>query len=357
VTNPQRYLLRMCIFLVVILGISASLFQTLYFAFLSNMVINSIILTALVIGIIFIIRQNLRLIPEFQWMMSLQQSSMTTGSPAGSTMNRRRASSIKPRLLATVAVLMNDPNGAMSLSAQNLRSVLDGVAVRLDESREISRYMIGLLVFLGLLGTFWGLLTTVSSVGQVVSGIDTSTSNFDAMMAELKSGLNAPIAGMATAFSSSLFGLAGSLIIGFLDLQLGQASGRFFNDVEDWLSKSIHFDMVQEKGFRATSSPEFITGLSEAAANKMQELARTVAAGEKERAELSHHLRQLTATLTKLHDGLSRDALMAENIANLEASLQNLAREMKEDRAEMNDTIKMELRALSEALLAANKKG
>ena len=361
-TNPQRYLLRMCLFLVVIIGIGASLYQTLYFAFMSNMVINSIILTALVIGVIFIIRQNLRLIPEFQWMMSFQQLGQQSGQQAGQpssskTMSRRRASSIKPRLLATVAVLMNDPNGAASLSAQNLRSVLDGVAVRLDESREISRYMIGLLVFLGLLGTFWGLLITVSSVGQVVSGIDTTTSNFDAMMVELKSGLNAPISGMATAFSSSLFGLAGSLIIGFLDLQLGQASGRFFNDVEDWLSKSIHFDMAQDKGFRATSSPEFITGLSEAAANKMQELARTVAAGEKERAELSHHLRQLTATLTKLHDGLSRDALMAENIANLEASLQNLAREMKEDRAEMNDTIKMELRALSEALLAANKKG
>ena len=347
-TNPKRYLFRMAIFTVLVMVMAALLWSPLQFAFLSNVVINSVILAALLIGIIFSFRQTLRLLPEHQWMQDTQRRGAGSAS----------SSSVRPSLLATVAVVMADEGKPTSLSAQNLRSILDGVAVRLDESREISRYMIGLLVFLGLLGTFWGLLTTVQSVGNVVGGIDTSNSNIDAMMAELKDGLNAPIAGMATAFSSSLFGLGGSLILGFLDLQLGQAAGRFFTDVEDWLSKSVNFEAGSDPLFTGTASPEFSAGLTEAAANKMQALAKAVAAGEQDRADVATRLRELTTMLAKLHDGLSRDALMAENIANLDASIQNLAREIKSDRQELNDTISMELRALSKALMvAANKKG
>jgi hypothetical protein len=333
----------MIVFLIVIFGLGFSLFPSLKFAFISNVVINSVILAALMVGILFIMRQCLRLLPEHRWMLDIQRSSGDMPS------------TIRPSLLATVAVMMSDDNSKpTSMSAQNLRSVLDGVAVRLDESREISRYMIGLLVFLGLLGTFWGLLTTVQSVGDVVGGIDTSQSNIDAMMNELKHGLNAPIAGMATAFSSSLFGLGGSLILGFLDLQFGQASGRFYTDVEDWLSKSIHFDAAHKAD---APNPALITGLSEAAANKMQQLAKAVAASQKDQGNVAANLKDLTAILTKLHDGLSRDALVAENLINLEASIQNLAREMKTDRVELNDTIAMELRALSKAITIIKKKG
>ncbi len=342
-TNPQRYFFRMLVFLVLIIALATSLYPPLKFAFFSNVVINSIILAALLIGVVFTLRQCLRLVPEHQWMRQVQRSD--TG-----------VSTIRPSLLATVAV-MRTSGGDASLSAQNLRSVLDGVAVRLDESREISRYMIGLLVFLGLLGTFWGLLATVQSVGNVVGGIDTAQSNIDAMMTELKDGLNAPIAGMATAFSSSLFGLAGSLILGFLDLQLGQASGRFYTDVEDWLSKSIHFNAAKDD-----ANPALAAGLSITAADKMHELAKVVTKGEKDRADLADSLKALTTILTKLHhdqsrDGLSRDALMAENITNLEASLDNLAREMKADRSALNDTISMEIRALSKAIMVMMKKG
>lgn len=345
-TDPRRYLIRMVIFTVLVAGLGIMLAEPLKFAFLSNVVINSVILAALLIGIAFSFRQTLRLLPEHRWMQETQRRGKGGGS------------SIRPSLLATVSVVMADDGKPASISAQNLRSILDGVAVRLDESREISRYMIGLLVFLGLLGTFWGLLTTVQSVGNVVGGIDTSSNNIDGMMAELKDGLNAPIAGMATAFSSSLFGLGGSLVLGFLDLQLGQAAGRFFTDVEDWLSKSVNFEAGSDPLFSGNiaASPEFSAGLTEAAANKMQALAKAVAAGEQDRADMATRLRELTTILNKLHDGLSRDALMAENIANLDASIQNLAREIKSDRQELNDTISMELRALSKALMATRKK-
>lgn len=341
-TNSRHYLFRMILFLIAVFGVGYTLFPSLKFAFFSNVVINSSILAALLIGILFILQQTLRLGPEYRWLVNREKIH-------GETAIKR------PSLLATVAVMLSDDQRG-TLSAQNLRSVLDGVAIRLDESREISRYMIGLLVFLGLLGTFWGLLITVQSVGTVVGSIDTSQSNIDVMMGELKKGLNAPIAGMATAFSSSLFGLGGSLILGFLDLQFGQASGRFYTDVEDWLSKSVDFNIPQE--FRSDpASPALISGLSEAAANKMLELAKTVAAGEKDRVSLTANLENLTSTLSKLHDGLSRDALTAENLARLEASLQALGREMKTDRSELNDTISMELRALSKALTTIMKKG
>ena len=335
-TNPQRYLFRMFVFLLVIAGIGFGLYQPLSFAFYSNVVINSIILAVLLIGIIFIVRQNFRLIPEHRWIKAMQRR---TDAPPPAW---------KPSLLATIAVMLAERrDGHTSLSAQNLRSVLDGVAVRLDENREVSRYLIGLLVFLGLLGTFWGLLLTVQSVGQVIDSIETTSGSFDTMLTELKDGLNTPISGMATAFSSSLFGLAGSLVLGFLDLQLGQASSRFFNDVEDWLSKSIHF---ADSSHSHNASPELVAGLSESAADKMQELAKSMAANQHNQADTNAQLHALTMTLNKLTSALQQDNMLSENIANLDSALQHLAHEMKNDRAAMNDAISLELRALSKTL-------
>ena len=227
---PTRYIIRMIVFLMVIATIVGLLYSPLSWAFFGNPVINGIILMALIIGIGFIFRQTIRLLPEYRWMRIMRSGNIGSGMR------------VKPSLLATVAVMFSDENRLTNnMSAQSMRSVLDGVAVRLDESREISRYLIGLLVFLGLLGTFWGLLETIQAVGFVVSGIDTQTADFGKLMQEFKSGLDAPLSGMATAFSSSLFGLAGSLILGFLDLQLGQASSRFYSDLEDWLSTMARF--------------------------------------------------------------------------------------------------------------------
>ena len=118
----------------------------------------------------------------------------------------------------------------------SMRSLLDSLASRLDEARDISRYLVGLLIFLGLLGTFWGLLETVTSVGDAIQALDVTSTESGTVFEELKSGLERPLAGMGLSFSSSLFGLAGSLILGFLDLQASQAQNRFYNDLEDWLS-------------------------------------------------------------------------------------------------------------------------
>ena len=228
-TDPRSYMLRMAVILLVTFVIIGLLFGQLSEAFAGNFALNSVIVATALIGVAFIFRQTWRLVPEAKWLSEIQKTN---------TISR---SAPRPVLLATVHVMLSDASEEGQLSALSLRSVLDGVAARLDEAREISRYFIGLLVFLGLLGTFWGLLQTISSVGQVVGGLDLSSADFDSMMSQLRNGLDAPLSGMATAFSSSLFGLGASLVIGFLDLQLGQAMGRFFNEVEDWLSAFARF--------------------------------------------------------------------------------------------------------------------
>ena len=126
----------------------------------------------------------------------------------------------------------------MAISSQMMRGILDSIATRLDEARDMSRYMTGLLVFLGLLGTFWGLIETVGSVGNVINTLKPG-GDAGAIFESLKEGLAAPLSGMGISFSSSLFGLAGSLVLGFLDLQTSQAQNRFYTELEDWLSTTV----------------------------------------------------------------------------------------------------------------------
>ena len=140
---------------------------------------------------------------------------------------------IKPILLAPVAAVLSETRtNNPSLSANSLSTILDGVSSRLDESREILRYMIGLLVFLGLLGTFWGLLITIETVGQTISNMSIDEENILTNFANLKESLKAPLAGMGIAFSSSLFGLTSSLCLGFIDLQGSRAQNTFLDNLE-----------------------------------------------------------------------------------------------------------------------------
>lgn len=210
------------------LGIAAIvctfLFNPLKSAFLANWGFNTLILCALATGIGINMYQVLRLEPEIQWMKVYR-----TGDIGLSVTT--------PILLSPLAKhLAGLHRKRFSLSALSLRTVLEGIRGRLDESREVSRYMIGLLIFLGLLGTFWGLLETIGAVSKVISGLEIGRSDFAAMFGTLKAGLQEPLSGMGTAFSSSLFGLGGSLVLGFIDIQAGHAQNRFFNELEEWLS-------------------------------------------------------------------------------------------------------------------------
>ena len=335
-TNPHRYLISMLIVLLVVFTIAGLLYAPLLQAFMGNPALNGVILGALVLGILYSFRQILRLDPERRWLMNVQKS--------GKLDNRQ----VKPVLLATVYAMLADQRQESQLSALSLRSVLDGVAARLDEGREISRYMIGLLVFLGLLGTFWGLLQTIGAVGAVVGSIDTASTDFDAMMKQLKGGLDAPLSGMSTAFSSSLFGLAGSLILGFLDLQLGQAMGRFFNELEDWLSAFARFN--DRPGAADANTGALAAGMSEEAARALIHLGNSIAAGEDNRAKVLDQLTNVNMTLAALNEALSDDRRLREQLAQLNAGIAQLSADLAEDRSKSSLAVTTELRTLAGAI-------
>ena len=225
-SSPRIYLIRMFVFLVLGALLVVILHKQIWAAFLANPGLNGLIVGVLLIGIALSFRQVIRLYPEVNWVNSFRLAD------PGLAMER------PPVLLAPMATILGDRMGRMAISSQIMRGILDSIATRLEEAREISRYMTGLLVFLGLLGTFWGLIETVGSVGKVIDGLKVG-GDAGAMFDSLKEGLAAPLSGMGISFSSSLFGLAGSLVLGFLDLQMTQAQNRFYTDLEDWLSTIV----------------------------------------------------------------------------------------------------------------------
>jgi hypothetical protein len=202
------------------------LYKQIWTAFLANPGLNALIIGVLIIGIALAFRQVIRLFPEIEWVNGFRLAD------PGLAVER------PPVLLAPMAVLLRDRIGRMAISAQMMRGILDSIAARLDEARDMSRYMTGLLIFLGLLGTFWGLIETVGSVGNVINGLKPG-GDAGAIFETLRDGLAAPLSGMGISFSSSLFGLAGSLVLGFLDLQTSQAQNRFYTELEDWLSTTV----------------------------------------------------------------------------------------------------------------------
>jgi hypothetical protein len=226
-STPRIFLVRMLVFLVLCALVMVVLYKQIFAAFLANPGLNALIGLVALIGIILSFRQVVRLYPEVAWVNNFRVAD------PGLAVDRH------PTLLAPMAAILGgERTGRMTISQQTMRHLLDSIATRLDEARDISRYMTGLLVFLGLLGTFWGLIETVTSVGKVIDELKVG-GDAGALFDTLKSGLAAPLGGMGISFSSSLFGLAGSLILGFLDLQSSQAQNRFYTDLEDWLATTV----------------------------------------------------------------------------------------------------------------------
>jgi len=225
-SSPRIFLVRMLVFLVLCALVMVVLYKQIITAFFANPGLNALIGLVLLIGTILSFRQVIRLYPEVAWVNNFRIAD------PGLAIERH------PTLLAPMAAILGERSGRMTISQQTMRHLLDSIATRLDEARDISRYMTGLLVFLGLLGTFWGLIETVGSVGKVIDGLKVG-GDAGALFDTLKEGLAAPLGGMGISFSSSLFGLAGSLILGFLDLQSSQAQNRFYTDLEDWLASTV----------------------------------------------------------------------------------------------------------------------
>jgi hypothetical protein len=226
-TSPRIFLIRMLVFLILCGLIAFVLQKQIYNAFLANPWLNGLIVGVLLIGIILSFHQVIRLFPEVAWVNNFRRA------------DPKLEASRTPKLLAPMAAMLGSGRvDRVAMSAQTMRAFLDSLATRLDEARDISRYLTGLLVFLGLLGTFWGLIETVGSVGSVINNLKAG-GDADSVFDALKEGLAAPLGGMGISFSSSLFGLAGSLVLGFLDLQTSQAQNRFYTNLEDWLATTV----------------------------------------------------------------------------------------------------------------------
>lgn len=220
-SSPRFVLLSMAIFLVIVAFLGAILFRQISGFFTTNPGLNGLIIGVLAVGILLGFGQVIRLFPEVRWVNSFRRGNVDPDA--------------RPVMLAPMRALIGRRQ-AMALSTSAMSSMLDSIAARLDETRDISRYLIGLLVFLGLLGTFWGLLETIGSIGTTIQSLDPRAGDANSVLDSLKAGLESPLRGMGTAFSSSLFGLSGSLILGFLDLQAGRAQNRFYTELENWLS-------------------------------------------------------------------------------------------------------------------------
>ena len=309
------------VFFIVIAG--CFLTNPLQNAFLANPILNGVILGVLLIGVIHMFRLVLMLRPEVAWIESFRREGVAITSGR------------EPRLLAPMATMLGERSGdRFSLSTMTMRTFLDGVATRLDEGRETARYFIGLLVFLGLLGTFWGLLGTVQSIGTVIADLTIEGDAVQDVFKSLKSGLQAPLVGMGTAFSSSLFGLAGSLVLGYLALQAGQSHNRFYNDLEEWLSGQTRIGSGVAVGDGEQPVPAYIQALLEQTADNLENLQRTLARGEDSRIDANRAITQLTANLTDLTESMraQHDLLLklAQGQVNLEPLLVALAESKKD---------------------------
>jgi hypothetical protein len=305
-SSPQVFLLSMVIFLVIVAFVAAILARQISSAFSTNPGLNGLILGVLIVGILLAFNQVWRLIREIRWVNSFR-----AGSEA-----------VEPVLLAPMKGLLSR-SSAMSLSTTSMRTMLDSIATRLDESRDISRYLIGLLVFLGLLGTFWGLLETIGSIGSTIQSLDPGSGDATAVLDSLKSGLAAPLSGMGTAFSSSLFGLSGSLVLGFLDLQAGRAQTRFYTELENWLSS--------------------VTDLS-------SDLA---VAPEASKPGTTDEIRVLTERLRTLQESGGSNPRVATAMANLADGISGLVKNMRSEQQIMRDWVEaqsQEQRALRNTL-------
>lgn len=307
-TRPQRYLTRMLLFLLTVLGVAVLLFQPIRTAFMTNPALNGLILGVLLLGIIYIFRQVFMLRHEVAWLDSFRSG-------------RLESEAAEPVLLAPMARMLGERKGRLSLSALSMRSLLDGISARLDESRDLSRYLIGLLIFLGLLGTFWGLLKTITAVAGVIADLELESGDVATMFGQLQSGLEAPLSGMGTAFSSSLFGLAGSLVLGFLDLQASQAQHRFYQDLEDWLSSSTRLSSGIAVPESEQAVPAYLQALLEQTAENLDTLQRTIAQSEEGRRQANHNLLALTEKLSTLTDQMRAEQTLLVKLAETQMEL------------------------------------
>lgn len=349
-TRPTRVFIWMFGFLAIVGVLGVLILPKLSTFFLANPFFNTVILTVLAAGILINLRQVMLLNHEANWIEAFRRSDPERPLPH------------KPVLLLPMAhMFARRERGKFSLSTPALRSILDSVYLRLEESRDLSRYLIGLAIFLGLLGTFWGLLVTIRSVADIIGSLDVSADAV-ATFNLLKENLKQPLGGMATSFSTSLFGLASSLVLGFLDLQSGHAQNRFYNELEEWLSGMTRLSSGSINVESDTAVPAYVQALLEQTADGLERMQRAIVENERERHSTNNQLSELNTQLSRLTEFLGRDARDRQAMVEVQEELKTILRGMNsQDNAatHLSEDLRSEFRLLSRTIAAAmdNKRG
>ena len=308
----HRYLFRMIAFLVVMGGIITLLFQPLMAAFRNNTPLNTVILGTLVlgIGVVFYRLYNLR--QEQSWFDSFERGEERfPGTPA-------------PKILLPLSISLGESQKHTQFSTITLRSILASVESRLEETRDVSRYIVGLLIFLGLLGTFWGLSQTIGAIAGVITGLEVDSTNVKDSFQTLKQGLQAPLMGMGTAFSTSMFGLAGSLILGFLDLQVAKVAGTFYHNLEDHLTSLSRStgDIGSLVQGGQQSGPAYVHGLLEQTAECMAQLHGIMQRNEENRSNVLQSLHVVGEKMSMLTEQMVSQQVLLKRMAQGQFDLQ-----------------------------------
>jgi MotA/TolQ/ExbB proton channel family protein len=341
-TRPIQTLMWMSLFTALIALGALFLAEPLHHAFSSNIIFNAIILGVLFIGIAINFRQVFQLYPEIAWIAHFQSGAKTV-------------SVVEPKLLSSMARLLEGKED-LTLSTSSMHTILDSIRTRIEDSRDLSRYMISVLVFLGLLGTFWGLMSTVSAVGNLINGMSVEASSGEAIFESLKNSLAGPLSGMGIAFSSSLFGLSGSLVVGFLDLQAGHAQNRFLNELEEWLSSStrISSGIIGDEG-GAIGAPAYVQALLEKTADALEKMQRASSSDDTQRDFMIKQLGDIRGTFNRFNELLDKQN---ERFEQLNVSQNEIARLLNRSseqpqQASDNEELRAELRLLTKTIANA----
>jgi hypothetical protein len=342
-TKPNQVLIWMGGFLIAVGALAAAVAPRLLENFQANPFFNTVILAVLVFGILVNLRQVLMLSREVVWIDTFRRSDPTRPLTP-------------PKLLAPMARMFSGRERAtFSLSTPSLRSILDSVYLRLEESRDLSRYLVGVAIFLGLLGTFWGLLVTIRSVAEIIGSLGAGSDPV-ATFNQLKEQLKQPLAGMSTSFSTSLFGLASSLVLGFLDLQAGHAQNRFYNELEEWLSGMTKLSSGGLHSDGETSVPAYVQALLEQTADGLEHMQRAIADSDRDRRAASEQLGELNKQIARLADLLGRESREMRGMAETQEELKNVLKTLAaapNGSSRLSEDLRGEFRLLSRTIAAA----
>lgn len=342
-THPWRQIIVMVAILVLV-GIGGYLiYPAVAPVFLANPYLNGVILTVFVLGVFACFWQVFQLFTSVAWIERFAQGATSDAEGA-------------PRLMASLAALLRARGARMQISAASSRSILDSVGTRMDESRDITRYIINLLIFLGLLGTFYGLATTIPGIVDTIRSlnIEDGESSQD-VFSNLIGGLESQLAGMGTAFASSLLGLAGSLVVGLLELFAGHGQNRFYREMEEWLSTITRVGFSSgEDGASGGFDQSVVATVLDHMVEQIDSLQGLFMQGEAARAETNNQMNEITTAVARLTQKLDTaiDPTEALNrVADGQEALLDYIAQIDSENDGMDSESRMRLRSMDVQLL------